>query len=152
LRAIKSAEAQTPEAGIKQGEAAKDSKNSITISGSNNSVTIGHIGDVTITSTPKPELRLGDAKVTQAQDGTYVTGIRADVIAPYTPGSLSIEAWAAGILGVSAVPQRTGSNMVGHTGVRPDFAFTTVMSPFGEYIIYVKTRSETNVQIKYRFE
>src|SRR5450432_2683883 len=46
-------------------------KNSVSISGSNNNVTIGHIGDVTITQTPRPELKLETAKVQKEQDGTY---------------------------------------------------------------------------------
>ena len=124
-------------------------KNSVTISGSNNTVSIGHIGDVNV---PGPELRLSAAEGKQNQDGAFVAVFDAQVVAPYTPGSMQIEAWAPNIVKLDVAPQRTGMVMFGHSGVRPDHAFSTVMSPFGQYKIYVTTKQPTNIEIRYSFD
>lgn len=124
-------------------------KNNVVISGSNNTVSIGHIGDVSV---PGPELRLSSAQGTQSPDGSFVAVFDAQIVAPYTPGSLRVEAWAPGITKLDVAPQRTGMAMFGHSGVRADHAFSTVMNPFGLYKIYVTTKEPTNVEIRYGFD
>lgn len=124
-------------------------KNTVTIGGSNNNVTIGHIGDINV---PGPELKLSSAQGSQNPDGSFVAVFDAQIVAPYTPGSLRVEAWAAGITKLDIAPQRTGMAMYGHGGVRPDYAFSTVMQPFGWYKIYVTTKAPTNVEIRYAFD
>ena len=127
-------------------------KNSISIEGSNNQVTVGHIGDVTINQAPRPKLELSAAKVERNEGGTYSVTSEAEIVSPYPPGSLRLEAWAPGIISLDASPQRTGIVMMGHTGVRADFAFTTLMQPFGQYLITVRVSELTNVELKYEFD
>jgi hypothetical protein len=132
--------------------ASSPGKNTISIGGSNNQVTIGHIGDVTINQAPRPELKLSAAKVLKNEDGTYNVTSEAEIVSPYPPGSLRLEAWAPGIISLEAIPQRTGISMTGHSGVRPDFAFTTLMQPFGKYHIVVRVKEPTNIDLKYDFD
>jgi hypothetical protein len=124
-------------------------KNSVVISGSNNTVSIGHIGDVNV---PGPQLTLGSSQVTKNPDGTFTAVFDAQVVAPYTPGSMRVEAWAPGITQMNIAPQRTGPFIGGHSGLRPDHAFATVMSPFGQYKVYVRTKDPTNIELRYAFE
>jgi hypothetical protein len=124
-------------------------KNSLTITGSNNTVTVDHIGDVNV---PGPELKLSATHGKQESDGSFAAVFDVQIVAPYTPGSLRIEAWAPGITRLDVVPQRTGAAIFGHSGVRPDHAFSTVMQPFGHYKIYVLTKAPTNVEIRYLFD
>jgi hypothetical protein len=126
-------------------------KNSPTISAGGN-VTIGHIGDVTINQAPQPELKLGPQKAGKNADGTFALTVEAEVISPYPPGSMRLEAWAPGIMELQAVPQRSGMSMTGHSGVRPEYAFTTLMQPFGKYLIVVRTKEAANIDLKYDFD
>jgi hypothetical protein len=124
-------------------------KNTVNINGSNNTVSIGHIGDVNV---PGPKLEISAAQGKQNPDGTFVAAFDALVVAPYTPGSLRVEAWAEGVTALNVAPQRTGGSISGHSGVRSDHAFATVMSPFGHYKIFVTMKKPTNVDIKYGFD
>ena len=133
-------------------DSAPSEKNSISIEGSNNQVTVGHIGDVTINQAPRPKLELSAAKVERNEDGTYSVTSEAEIVSPYPPGSLRLEAWASGIIDLEAIPQRTGIIITGHTGVWADFAFTTLMQPFGKYLIVVRVSEPTNVELKYEFD
>jgi len=135
-----------------KGDPMASGKNSVSVSGSNNSVSIGHIGDVTINQAPQPELRISAAESSKNEDGTYTMSAEVEVVSPYPPGSLRLEAWAPGIVSLGAAPQRTGMSMTGHSGVRPDHAFTTLMQPFGKYVITVRTAAPTNVDLRYDFD
>lgn len=119
--------------------------------GDNNTLTDVHVGDVNV---PEAELYLAssNATTTQNPDGTYTTIIPAKIVAPYAPGSLLIEAWAAGIVRLEVIAQRTGLQMDGHCGVRPTYAFHTLMSPFGMYMIHVTTRDRAQVEIRHAFD
>lgn len=124
-------------------------KNNVTISGSNNQVTIGHIGDV-INQAPAPELTLGSVTRKETSNG-YETVIDAEVLSPYPVGTLNLEAWAPGITRFEAQMQRSGTQMTGHSGVRPDYAFTSVQNAFGKYKLYIQTPHAENIEIKYGF-
>jgi len=92
----------------------------------------------------------GDQKINP--DGTYTTSALFEVVAPYTPGSLRVEAWAPGIISLEVAPQRTGVSMEGNGDIREDHASKTVMSPFGKYAIIVQTRTAVNIDIRYAFD
>jgi hypothetical protein len=126
-------------------------KNSPAISAGGN-ITIGHIGDTIVNQAPKPELKLGASKSQKNPDGTYTVSIEAEIVSPYPPSSLLLEAWGVGIVSFEAVPQRTGMQMTGHTGIRPDHAFTTLMQPFGKYLFIAQTKEPINIELRYDFD
>lgn len=126
-------------------------KNVVNIPGSNNTVSIGHIGDVTINQAPAPQLILSAVQRMQNPDGSVLTVIEASVIAPYPPAGLELEAWGPGIIEFNAQQQRPGMQMTGWTGVREDHAFTSVQSPSGRYRLNIRTKTATNVEIRYKF-
>jgi len=133
-------------------DAPPSGKNVVSIPGSNNQVTISHIGDVT-NQAPKPELKvLSPVNTEENADGTYTLTHEVEIVSPYPPGRLQLEAWASGILSLHATPRRAGMTMFGPSGTRPDHAFTTVLQPSGKYLIVVKVKKPTNVDIRYSFD
>jgi hypothetical protein len=126
-------------------------KNSPNISAGGN-ITIGHIGDTIINQAMQPELKLSATKSIRNADGTSTLTTEAEIISPFPPGSMRLEAWAPGILSLDAAPQRIGMSMTGHSGVRSDHAFTTLVQPFGKYLIVVRTKEPTNVDLRYDFD
>lgn len=127
-------------------------KNTVEVSGTSNTVSIGHIGDVTINEAPAPELQLGKPEAKSLPDGTQMIRIPAEVVAPYTPGSLRVEAWAPGLVKMDVIAQRTGMQMLGHCGTRENHAFATVMQPFGRYAIKLQMRELADIEIRYDFD
>jgi hypothetical protein len=130
---------------------AASSKNSPNISAGGN-VTIGHIGDMTINQAPQPELKLSGTKSLKNPDGTFSLTTEAEIVSPYPPGSLRLEAWAPSILSFDAIPQRVGMSMTGHSGLRLDHAFTTLMQPHGKYLVVVRTKEPANIDLRYDFD
>jgi hypothetical protein len=123
------------------------------ISGSGNIVTFGQSGGQNvINQAPKPELKQIHKDVRQNPDGSQTISILAEVVAPYPPGSLFIQATAPHIAALNVIAQRTGMSMTGHTGQREGSAFTTLMNPFGKYMIDVQTSKPEQVTIDYHFE
>jgi hypothetical protein len=134
---------------VQKSESTSESpRNVFSITGSHNTVSNVHVGNVNV---PEARLQLEDGRGTANADGTYTTIIPAQIIAPYVPGSLRIEAWAEGIISMEVIAQRSGMQMGGHCGTRPDHAFYTVMNPFGQYHIQVQTREPVNLEIRHRF-
>jgi hypothetical protein len=116
-------------------------------------VTIGHIGDITIDQAPQPQFRLVSIGETiKNPDGTFTATAEAEVISPYPPGNMRLEAWAPGILRLNVIPQRSGMSQQGHSGLRSDHAFTTLMQPFGKYRITVQTKDAAKIELKYGFD
>jgi hypothetical protein len=125
-----------------------DGKNSVAISGSDNTVSIGHIAGAAI---PGAELILSNAVRKRDHDGSFLSIFDAQVVTPYTLGSLRLEAWASGIETFTVVAQPIGMSTGDNRGMRPDYAFTTVMNPLGQYKIFVVTAGPTDVEIRYAF-
>ena len=125
----------------------------VNIPGSGNIVTFGQSGGQNvINQTPKPDLQKLNNSIRNNPDGSQTISILVEVIAPYPAGSLFIKAVAPDILKLEAVPQRTGMSMSGHSGKREGYAFTTLMSPFGRYMINVYTSKPEPVSIEYEFQ
>jgi hypothetical protein len=119
-------------------------------------VTQGQIGNNTINQAPPPELRevplpRGVESVKQESDGSYTLRTMVEIVAPYPPGQLQIKASAPGIIDMDVIPQRSGMSQTGPSGVRESFAFTTLMSPFGKYIIAVHLKNPATVNLEYGF-
>ena len=118
-----------------------------------NIVTFGQSGGQNvINQAPKPELKQLHNDVRQNSDGSQTISILTEVVAAYPPGSLFIQATAPHIAALNVIPQRTGMSMTGHTEQRKNYAFTTLMNPFGTYMIDVQTSKPEQVTIEYHFE
>ena len=123
------------------------------IGGGGNIVTFGQSGgENVINQAPKPDLKQLNNSIRQNPDGSQTISILAEVVAPYPPGSLFIQATAPDILDFDVNPQRTGMSMTAHSGKKESHAFTTLMSPFGQYMINVRTTKPQSVVIEYEFQ
>jgi hypothetical protein len=130
-----------------------ETSNQPIISGSGNIVTFNQTGGQNvINQAPKPELKQLHNDVRQNPDGSQTASILAEVIAPYPPGSLFIKATSPYIAALNVIPQRAGASVTGHSGKREGYAFTTLMNPFGKYIIEIQTSKPESVALEYQFE
>ena len=142
-----------PQAQAQEKQMPVDNPKQPVISGSGNIVTFGQSGGQNvINQAPKPELKQLHNDVRQNSDGSQTISILTEVVAAYPPGSLFIQATAPHIAALNVIPQRTGMSMTGHTGQRKNYAFTTLMNPFGTYMIDVQTSKPEQVTIEYHFE
>ena len=99
----------------------------LNIGGGGNIVTFGQSGGQNvINQAPKPDLKQLHNSILQNPDGSQTISILAEVVAPYPPGSLFVQATAPDIIDFGVIPQRTGMSVTGHSGKREDHAFTTL--------------------------
>jgi hypothetical protein len=125
----------------------------VNIGGGGNTVTFGQSGGQNvINQAPKPDLKTLNNDIRQNPDGSQTVLILTEVVAPYPPGSLLIKAAAPHILDLDVIPQRTGMSINGQSGKRDGYAFTTLMSPFGKYMINVRTSKPEAVSVEYEFQ
>ncbi len=109
------------------------------------------VGNITINQAPPPELHIVTQGHSQNDDGTIFVNYMAEIVSPYPTGSLFIDAQADGIISLDAHPMRSGMHIEGLTGVRDNHAFTTIMHPFGSYIIRIHLKHQTKIIIEYKF-
>ena len=93
-----------------------DGKNSVVISGSDNTVSIGHIAGAAV---PGAELILSNAVRKRDHDGSFLSIFDAQVVTSYTLGSMRVEAWASGIETFTVVAQPIGMSTGDNRGMRP---------------------------------
>jgi hypothetical protein len=74
-----------------------------------------------------------------------------EIIAPYPPANLYLEARSPTLIAFNVAPQRGGVHQSGHTGKREGFAFTNIQHPSGRYLVTVKAASR-DVKLKYKFD
>jgi hypothetical protein len=131
----------------------KPSYPAVNIGSGGNIVTFGQSGGQNvINQAPKPDLKKLNDSTRQNPDGSQSISILTEVVAPYPPGSLSIKAIGPDILDLNVIPQRTGPSTSGHSGKREGYAFTTLMNPFGQYMIVVRTSKPEAISIEYEFQ
>ncbi len=111
---------------------------------------VGHIGHVM--EPPAPELKLLGWHGRENLDGSFTTEFDLQIIAPNPPANLYVETRAPGILSIELLPQRTGMVVTGHTGIRPDFAFTNLQHPYGKNRLVVRTQGKVPIEFEYKFE
>jgi hypothetical protein len=104
----------------------------------------------TVNQAPKPELRCGPLLNRRNPDGTYTVTCTLDVISPYPPAELSLQVKAAGIVSIRVMANRSGINMIGHSGMRDGWGFTSVINPSGRYTLSV-VAAELRFGIAYEF-
>lgn len=128
----------------------------VNVTGSGNITTFGQVGDNTVNNTinqaPQPDLRTISNEKKDNPDGTTTFSVLFEIVSPYPPGQLYLAAHATDILEFNVVPQRSGIHMTGHSGKREAFSFTTIMNPFGQYLMTVKTQGRSNIQVEYNFQ
>jgi hypothetical protein len=112
----------------------------------------GGITAHTVNQAPPPELRQLSHKLDTSPDGTFITSVLVEIVAPYPPASLSLEAHAPSVLDMQVMPQRTGIAMFGPTGKRDGLCFTSIHNPAGRYLITVRTSTREGVKIGYNFD
>jgi hypothetical protein len=118
---------------------------------------VGNNNNLNCTTPPPPELRLiqlpPSLPGTQSNaDGTITVRAMFEVIASSPPGQLEVVTNAPGIVAMNVIPQRTGMALFGLSWVRADSALSTVMSPFGQYIVEVKLKAPARVDLQYHFQ
>lgn len=129
--------------------------NGVTISGSNNTVSIGQTGGVTagtyINQAVQPALKLVEEKDFENQDGTHTKVIRVAVASTHTPGRLLMKASGNGVLSGDVNPIDAGivnfSGGVEHGGYK-----VAIQAPFGRYDVSVTTTVKTPINLDYAFE
>lgn len=130
-------------------------KQPVNVLGNNNVISVNQSGGIaahTVNQAPPPQLRQLSTSLAENSDGTYTTSFMFEVVAPYPPGNLSLEVHAATIISLDMVPQRAGIHMSGHTGKRDGFAFTNLHSPFGKYLMTVRTGKQEQLVVNYSFQ
>lgn len=127
---------------------------SITVTNSPGSIVSPSGGNNTvINQAPEPDLKIEPASTQEDRDGTFTTTAFIEVVSPYPPSQLYLEAHAQDISAFKVEPQRSGPSVYGLTGKREGFSFTTIMSPFGRYRVTVQTKKkpQTAVEVTYKF-
>jgi hypothetical protein len=110
----------------------------------------GGITAHTVNQAPEPELRCGPLASRRNPNGTHTITCTLDVIAPYPPAELSLQVEAVGLVSLDVKPHRVGPNMIGHSGMRDGWGFTSVINPSGRYTLSV-VASEPRFGIAYKF-
>jgi hypothetical protein len=128
-----------------------------TIEAPNNSgiVTNNQNGNNTIVEQQsKPEIRIVSEKETPNPDGTYSFKIGVQVVAEITPGKLTLQVIADGLLETNVMPQPIGgisaSMQTNVLRYRGGF-MTTIPSPSGVYYIEGKIAQKTQIKVGYQF-
>jgi hypothetical protein len=121
------------------------------ITGNQGIITQGQTGNNTINQAPEPDLKTISTTTTQNPDGSQTLQALVEVVAPYPPGQLYLSATAPGIIDFSVNMQRVGMQQTGHSGIRDGMRFTTLMSPFGQYMVTIRTSGAAQVLMEYRF-
>jgi hypothetical protein len=124
-------------------------KNSPTINAGGN-VNISHIGDI-VNQAPEPDLKIISTK-SECGDGEKIIYIAdIEVVSPYPVGSLFLHAKGQGLESIDATPMRVGPHIGGHSGIREDGAFTTIIHAFGRYRVTIRARHKTTFVLEYSF-
>ena len=110
----------------------------------------GGITAHTVNQAPEPELRCGQLVNQRNADGSYTVTCTLDVISPYPPAELRLQVEAAGLVSLDVNSHRTGTSMIGHSGMRDGWGFTSVISPSGRYTLSV-IAAEPKFGIAYKF-
>jgi hypothetical protein len=154
LKAITRAEAQ----GAEMTDKSKASDAGVSITGSNNVVSVGQTGGVTagtyINQVPQPKLELIDQRDNINPDGTHTTTFTVEVVSELTPSFLAIDISAQGILGTQIMPPSQGGvAMMSLRNVRRSQTnyHAELTSPRGRYFVSVHTQGQTPVQLTYQF-
>lgn len=105
-----------------------------------------------INQAPEPELKMISQSRAPNSDGSFTSSVMVEVVAPYTPGNLTIEAYASGIQSLEVRPQSAGLYAEGHSGLRQDMAFTNISGPHGKYLIVVTTKQLADVRVDWSFK
>jgi hypothetical protein len=118
---------------------------------------LGNNNSINCVAPPAPDLRQiqlpSNLPGTQSNaDGTVTVRAMFEIVASSPPGQLEVVANAPGIVAMNVTPQRTGMAMFGLSWVRADSALTTVMSPFGQYLVEVKLRGPARIDLQYHFQ
>jgi hypothetical protein len=110
--------------------------------------TVGNIGHV-VNEAPEPELRQLSANVSEA-NGVVTTLVMIEVVAPYPPANLYLEARSPTLIECRVTPQRSGVHQTGNSSKREGFWFTNIQHPWGKYLMTVKAASR-DLQFEYNF-
>jgi hypothetical protein len=121
------------------------------ITGNQGIITQGQIGNNTINQAPEPDLKTISTNTTKNADGSQTLQALVEVVAPYPPGQLYLSATAPEIIDFSVNMQRVGIQQTGHSGTRDGMRFTTLVSPFGQYMVTIRTSGAAQVLMEYRF-
>jgi hypothetical protein len=97
----------------------------------------------TVNLAPKPELRGLQSEKIRNADGSYAHRYLVEWTAEF-PVDWRVMAYSKSILAV-----KVSSNTIGWSGIRPDYAFTTINRPNGRYTIVAQTRSDDPVELKH---
>jgi hypothetical protein len=123
--------------------------------GNDNVISVNQSGGVTagtyVNQAPKPQLKQISSQRARNTDGTYTASSLVEVVSPYPPANLYIQANAEDILDLECISQRPGVRMTGHSGKRPGYCFTNLVSPSGKYMIKVRTQGQTPVDLLCEF-
>jgi hypothetical protein len=127
-------------------------KNSVAISGSHNTVSIGHIGDVTINQAPAPKLELISSEQKHNADGSYTTTLIVGVVSPYSPSRMTIVARAPTITGINIMTDGTGKMSNKQTGIGDGFGVAAVSSQSKRFRLTVNTNAPADILLEPTFE
>jgi hypothetical protein len=97
----------------------------------------------TVNLAPKPELRGLKAEKVANADGSYTHQYLVEWTAEF-PGDWRVLAYAKDVVGINIPAAQHG-----WSGVREDHAFTTITRPHGRYVIVVRTKSDSMVELKH---
>jgi hypothetical protein len=131
----------------------------VTITGGDNVVSVGQIGGITarvvnINPPMNPELRILGKSEKDNTDGSHTAYIQTEVSSPITPGLLSVQIDAEGILNVSIAPPPTnGFSAIEMRNVSrgPSRFSAEIPSPRGKYDIVVTTRFAVPINLSASF-
>ena len=116
--------------------------------GDNNVLSNVHVGDK-IDHAPAPQFRSGRGTISPNPDGSFTTVFEVEVISPYPASELVLQAWASSIKRLDVRSTRVGSHVFGHTGKREGYHFTTVLHPFGRYVIEIQTTKREEIELRH---
>jgi hypothetical protein len=94
-------------------------RNTIDVTGDNNSVQVGHLGDVNINQAPEPDLKIVSNSDQTNPDGTHTKVIRLQVVAPYPPGGCKSKQRRRASWTATFIPWTLGSSSSALQGIGP---------------------------------
>ncbi len=128
----------------------------VTVSGSDNVVSVGQQGgitakSVTINPAVNPTLEIKSQTENGNDDGSHTVTLLTEVHSPFTPGLLSIQIAALGLKSVRIMPSGGEGMMMRNVKQGPSFYSTEIPGPRGQYVITVITESRTDIQLGAQF-
>jgi hypothetical protein len=106
----------------------------------------GTVNQNYINQAPPPELRYVRSEQQRELDGSYISKIFVDLVAPYPPSGIYFEVHANYVKELDIIPQfKSSSGIVfrGASGNRPGYSFTTIQTP-PPGILMLSVRTATN--------